>query len=160
MIGYSAPPEDVGLEAERLFDSGFFCAESVVVAIARSQDVQSELLTPMATGFCSGIGRTDGMCGALAGAVLGLGLVLGRRAGSETVEPCYAAVQTLLGQFENEFGSTNCSVLLGCRLSTPEGQSTFRQQKLGRRCRTFTRRAAELASSTIAGCRAQNPGTP
>ena len=41
--------------SRELFDSGFYCAESVLLAIAESQGIESDLIPRIATGFCSGI---------------------------------------------------------------------------------------------------------
>jgi hypothetical protein len=57
--------EQVPQRSPELFRSGFFCAESVLLAIAESQGIQSDLIPRIATGFYSGISRTDGMCGAV-----------------------------------------------------------------------------------------------
>jgi dihydrofolate reductase len=37
----------------------------VLLAIAESQGIQPDLIPRIATGFCSGISRTGGMCGAV-----------------------------------------------------------------------------------------------
>ena len=66
-----------------LFRSGYFCAESVLQAIAENQDIQSDLIPKIATGFCSGISRTGGMCGAVSGGIMGIGLVAGRNSPAE-----------------------------------------------------------------------------
>lgn len=142
-------PEATGKEAQRLFGEGLFCAESVVTAVAKSLGRESDLAISLATGFCSGMGRTDGTCGAVTGAVMGIGLALGREAPGRSVQACYEAVQNLSHRFEAEFQSTNCSELLGCRLGTLDGQKTFRENKLGRKCELFTRRAAEIAAAVI-----------
>jgi len=139
-------PESAGDEAARLFDEGLYCAESVLLALARRQGIESDTLPAIATGFCGGIARTGGMCGAVTGAVMGLGLAHGRHKPGETVAPAYASVQQLITSFEGEFGSSNCSGLLGCDLGTEEGRATFREQGLSSRCRGYTRRAAELAA--------------
>lgn len=141
--------ENAGDEALTLFDSGLFCAESVLVTIARRQGLDPEPYTAMATGFCSGVGRSGGMCGAVSGAVMALGLVHGRNKAGETVEKCYAPVKTLVERFEKEFGTVNCAELLGCHLGTVEGQQAFREQKLISRCRIYTQRAAELTATLI-----------
>jgi len=142
-------PEMTGKEAERLFGEGLFCAEAVVTALAKNLDRKTVAAFPIATGFCSGMSRTDGTCGAVTGAIMGIGLALGRDAPGASVQGCYQAVQDLFQRFESEFQSTNCSELLGCRLGTPDGQKTFRENGLGRKCRLFTRRAAEFAATVI-----------
>ena len=146
----SATIEQVRKSAEVSFASGLLCAESVVLAIAKAQGVESELLPAIATPFCSGMARSGGTCGAVTGAIMGVGLALGRRAASESVEPSYIATQRLMGDFKNEFGSLECQSLLdGCDLNTSEGQAIFKEQKLGRRCFQFTGRAAEIAARVI-----------
>lgn len=136
--------------AEELFGSGLFCAESVVLAIAKAEGVDSEVLPKVASAFCSGMSRTCGTCGALTGAVMGVGLALGRSNATESVQPAYAATQRLVEAFETEFGSRDCQALLdGCDLNTPEGQSMFKERKLGQRCLQFTGAAAEIAARVI-----------
>jgi C_GCAxxG_C_C family probable redox protein len=136
--------------AEESFASGLLCAESVVLAIAQAERVESELLPKVATAFCSGMARTCGTCGALTGAIMGVSLALGRSTAKDSVQPSYTATQQLIQAFENEFGSRDCQVLLGgCDLNTPEGQAMFKDQKLGRRCLQFTGKAAELAARAI-----------
>lgn len=146
----SFSPTDVRKDAEERFTSGLYCAESVVLAIARAHGIESGVLPKASTGLCSGLARMCGPCGALTGAVLGVGLVLGRSTPEESVQPCYAATQRLIQEFEKEFGSRDCRTLLdGCDLNTPEGQAMFKEQKLGERCLQFTGRAAEIAATVI-----------
>lgn len=141
---------EVRRSAEAAFSSGLFCAESVVLAIAQAQGVQSDVLPKVATAFCSGMARTCGTCGALTGAVMGVGLALGRGSAAESVQPCYVASQRVIREFERAFGSRDCHVLLdGCDLSTPEGQAKFTEQGLAKRCLQFTGKAAELAAMAI-----------
>jgi len=98
--------------AEEAFASGMFCAESVVLAVAKAQGVDSKLLPKVATAFCSGMARTCGACGALTGAVMGVGLALGRSTAKDSVQPSYTATQQLIQAFEKEFGSRDCRLYL------------------------------------------------
>ena len=141
---------EVRKSAEESFASGLFCAESVVLAIAKAQGVESELLPKIATAFCSGMARSCGTCGALTGAIMGVSLVLGRSTSNESVQPAYTATQRLIQEFEKEFGGRDCHALLGgCDLNTPEGQAMFKEKKLGERCLRFTGKAAEIAARVI-----------
>lgn len=135
--------------AEDAFAAGFYCAESVVLAVAKAEGIDADILPRVATAFCSGMARTCGTCGALTGAIMGVGLVLGRSAASESVQRCYAATQQLVRDFEQEFGSRDCHTLLGCDLNTPAGQAVFKEQKLGARCFAYTGKAAEIAARVI-----------
>jgi C_GCAxxG_C_C family probable redox protein len=145
----AAIPE-IRKSAEELFESGLYCGESVVLAIARAQGIDSDLLPKAATALCSGMSRTCGTCGALTGAIMAVGLLLGRSNAKDSVQPSYLAAQQLIHAFEKEFGSRDCKVLLdGCDLSTPEGQAMFNVQKLRQRCLLFTGKAAEIAARVI-----------
>jgi C_GCAxxG_C_C family probable redox protein len=144
---------DVQKNAEEAFASGLYCAESVVVALANAQGIESDLLPKVATAFCSGMARTCGTCGALTGAIMGISLGLGRSKSDESVQAPYSATQRLVGEFEREFGARDCHVLLGCDLSTTEGQATFRENKLGQRCANYTGRAAAMAARILAEAR-------
>jgi C_GCAxxG_C_C family probable redox protein len=114
--------EQASQRSLELFRSGFFCAESVLLAIAESQGIQSDLIPKIATGFCSGISRTGGMCGAVSGAIMGINLVAGRSSPSESIEPSYDLTRKLISHFERQYGSVNCRQLIGCDLATEAGQ--------------------------------------
>jgi C_GCAxxG_C_C family probable redox protein len=133
-----------------LFQSGFFCAERVLQAIAESQGIQSYLIPRIATGFCSGVSRTGGMCGALSGAIMGIGLVAGRNKPAESLEPAYAMVQKLIDRFEKQYGSINCRQLLGCDLATDAGQHYFMENQLIESCWQYAEAATSIALSLIA----------
>jgi C_GCAxxG_C_C family probable redox protein len=141
---------EVRKTAEEYFRSGLLCAESVALAIGKAHGIESDAVPKAATAFCSGMARTCGPCGALTGAILGVGLVLGRSTSGESVEPCYLATQRLIQGFEKEFGSRDCYTLLGgCDLNTPAGQAEFKEKELGLRCLQFTGGAAEIAARVI-----------
>jgi C_GCAxxG_C_C family probable redox protein len=140
---------NVRRSAENSFTSGLYCAESVVLALADAQDIESELLPKIATAFCGGMSRMCGSCGALTGAIMGLGLKLGRSEAGQPVQPSYVATQRLIREFEQEFGARDCHVLLGCDLNTPEGQAAFRENRLSERCVKYTGKAAEIAARII-----------
>ncbi len=137
-------------DAEASFAAGLYCAESVVLALATAQGIESGLLPKAATAFCSGMSRTCGPCGALTGAIMGIGLALGRADAGASVQPSYALTQELIREFEKEFGARDCHALLGCDLGTPEGQALFRENRLSERCFQYTGRAAEIAARLIA----------
>ena len=133
-----------------LFRSGFFCAESVLQAIAESQGIQSDLIPRIATGFCSGISRTGGICGAVSGAIMGINLVAGRNSPAESLEVSYALTQKLISRFERQFGSVNCRQLMGCDLATEAGQRYFMDNNLMEQCLKYAGDATSMAISLIA----------
>ena len=146
--------EEGSLPTSRAFwDEGYYCAESVLLAVAAEFGVASPLVPRIATGFCSGLARTGGMCGAVSGAIMGLGLATGREAPSDGLEECYAATTQLLAQFVGRFGATGCPELLGCDVRTAEGRRFYQENHLAERCRCFVEEATALALGLLEGKR-------
>ena len=135
--------------AGAFWDEGYYCAESVLLAVAAELGISSPLLPRAATGLCSGLSRTAGMCGALAGAVLGIGLGTGRDAPSDDLEECYALTGRLLAEFDARFGATTCPELLECDVRTDEGRRRYAENHLADRCRGFVAEAAAMAADLL-----------
>ncbi len=117
--------------------------------MAESKGIHSDLIPKIATGFCSGVSRTCGMCGAVIGAIMALNLFYGRNLSSESLETSYIVVNKLLDMFESRFGTTNCKQLIGCDLGTKEGQNTFESNNLIEQCRIFTEEATGMVMLII-----------
>jgi C_GCAxxG_C_C family probable redox protein len=132
-----------------LFESGYYCAESVLLTIAEEKGIQSELIPKIATGFCTGLSRTCGMCGAVSGAVMGINLLTGRSSPDESLEENHALVQSLIARFQNHFGSIDCRDLIGCDLSTGDGQAFFDQNDLFELCKKYVEEATTVALSLL-----------
>ena len=141
---------EIEARAAELFDQGYYCAESVLLSVAEAAGKSEGLSLEIATGFCSGMSRTAGPCGAVTGAVMALGLVSGRSDADQSVERNDQRTRGMGARFGERFGSGNCSELLGCDLGTAEGQARFRDQRLGERCREYTITAAALAGEIAA----------
>lgn len=129
------------------FDGGFSCAEAVFLAGAAALGVESDLVPRLATGFGGGLSRTKSLCGAVAGAVMVLGLKYGRRAVADDRSTILAKVQELMAGFRQEFRSENCYDLTGLDFNTPEGQGVYKE-RVHAQCRTYVewclRKALEL----------------
>ena len=137
--------ETVASRSAALFDSGYLCAESVLLAIAEARGVDCALIPQIAAGFCSGVARSCGMCGALSGAILSIGLGMGRASARESADAAYDAVRFVRDRFESEFGSSDCLSLTGCDLGTAKGQLEFQKRRVHATCTRYVRRAAEWA---------------
>jgi C_GCAxxG_C_C family probable redox protein len=120
-----------------------------VLAVGEDRDIGSDLIPRIATGFCGGMARTNGICGAVTGGVLAINLILGRNTLDDPRDENYAAVAGLIGGFREKFGSTNCGELLGCDLGTPEGQAFYGENELRKRCRHFTEEATRLVMEML-----------
>ena len=128
---------------------GFCCSESVLLAIAESKGIQSEWFPCIATGFCGGVSHTSGMCGSLIGAIMAIGLLTGRKKPSDPRIETFTMVQQLLQEFRERFGTANCTELLGCDLSTPEGLEYMRANNLRMRCADFVEVATEITARLL-----------
>ena len=141
--------EEAPQRSLELFRSGFFCAESVLLAIAESQGIHSDIIPRIATGFCSGVSRTGGICGAVSGAIMGINLVAGRNSPGESLEISYDLTQKLISRFESQYGSINCRQLIGCDLATDAGQRNFTENNLMESCLQYAEGATRMAISLI-----------
>lgn len=137
------------VQGRKEFDSGWYCAESVLAVVVEYFGIQSDIIPGIATGFCSGMGRTAGTCGALTGGILAINMVHGRKSSNDLLERDYQAVQELVIQFTELYGTTNCAELLDCDLGKESGQLKFDKQRLHRRCREYTGMMADLADEII-----------
>ncbi len=113
--------------------------------MAESKNIHSEILPKISTGFCGGLARTGGLCGAVSGAVMAISLFYGRRSPDEPMEQCYVPVRKMIERFEQKFGSANCRELTGLDLGTEEGRKKFRSDGWIDRCANFTEAAAGMA---------------
>ena len=120
------------------------------MAVAEKHNIQSDIIPAIASGFCGGMSRTAGLCGALAGGIMALGVVFGRNSSEDSPKKIYALTERLVRDFEKQFGSRNCSDLLGCDISTREGEAVFEAKKLGKtRCLDFTVKTTELVMQVL-----------
>ena len=88
-------------------------------------EIEKDINPKIAFGFAGGIGNTGSVCGAVAGAVMAIGL---KKGAAETMEEGMrnlAVVQEFRRRFEAEMETINCRDLTGMDLSTPEGIEQF-----------------------------------
>jgi C_GCAxxG_C_C family probable redox protein len=121
----------------------------VLLAVAESEGIQSDFIPKIATGFCGGVSRTCGMCGAVSGGIMAIGVLAGRSAPTESVADSYGMVRKLVEDFGSKFGSANCKELTGCDLGTDEGQKYFKENNIRQKCRIFTEQATRIALGLI-----------
>lgn len=114
------------------------CAQAVVQfsVHAFQDDPDAVTVARYMGGGSVGMGAT---CGAIEGAVAALGLrdyfSPADHAGIDAGEK--EALQALIRDFEEEFGSVACRGLTGFDISTPEGYALFRADPVSQRCDDF-----------------------
>lgn len=89
--------------------------------MCRDFGIESEIVPQIATCFAGGIGNTGSVCGAVIGAVMGIGLVRGRSDDMQEMMQTLAVGQEFRRRFEAEMDTINCRELTGIDLTTQEG---------------------------------------
>ena len=140
----------IGDKAAELFASGFNCSESVLLTLTKEFKKPTNLIIPsIATGFGAGIARTGSTCGALTGATMTIGLIVGRNKpdDEEKRDTVYEMASRMIMEFEKEFGTSLCKDLMKCDLRTHEGYEKFKSQKIRETvCPKFVRWAANYTT--------------
>lgn len=137
-------------DAEAIFISGSLnCAESSLLALAKMQGINSPALTNIAFCFGGGMSITGGPCGALTGAVMGLGLAFNRTNTENAVQASRKATQRLAREFEQSCGSSTCHGLLGYDPKDPASHQVFNQEGRKERCAGYVGQATGLAARII-----------
>jgi len=118
--------------AEKMARSQMNCAQSVLSVFCEELGLDKPTALKIALAFGAGMGRTGGICGAVTGAYM----VLGMRPYSELSSPAekkekvYSQVKEFNRRFTALNKSIDCSDLLGCDLSKPDGLATARANKV------------------------------
>jgi C_GCAxxG_C_C family probable redox protein len=122
----------------------------VLLAVAEKYNIESDIIPGIASGFCGGMSRTAGLCGALAGGVMALGILYGRKSSEDSPKKIYALSERLVRDFEDHLGSRNCSEILGCDISTRKGEAEFKANNLMNTvCLDATVKAADLVMRVL-----------
>ena len=126
---------------------GFLCSEAVLLALSESMGVESELIPRVATGFAAGVARTGNVCGALSGAIMGLGLRYGRDApATELRMRPYWYSRSLAEAFEEAYGSVTCPGVLGLDIDDPDDYRRYIEEDMwANKCREIIKTATGLA---------------
>jgi C_GCAxxG_C_C family probable redox protein len=128
--------EELGIEAKKLFQSGYICAEAVSKVVLEELNFDADKICGVATGFGGGIARKGQTCGALTGGILSIGAVenngFRKPDQNEIKENVYKKVEQLYNNFEKEFGSTICQNITGCDFTTEDGLKKFSDENIGK----------------------------
>jgi len=135
--------EDITNSAVSKFLSGYNCAESILLTMARHQAVKSPLIPKIATPFGGGMAISGSVCGCVTGALMSIGLKFGRKQCTEDKEKAYTVAASFLSTFEKKFGSLICYELIGCDFRTLEGHKRWEELKENR-CANFVKSTVEI----------------
>ena len=140
---------DTALRGKEIYDSGYCCSESVLMAVAEKHGIQSDLIPKIATGFCGGFSRTSGPCGALSGGIMAISLFFGRVESDDSSDRNVEAVQAFIREFEKHNGATGCTDIIGFDLSKPGERERANAAGVDRKCSDISGHAAGLADAII-----------
>jgi len=113
------------------FNSGFNCAQSVLVSFCEKYGVDKKNALKISSGLGSGF-RSGKICGAASGAVLVIGLKYGQYKAGDTSSKlnCNAKTVEFLNAFRMKNKSCICREILGYDISTPDGYERAQSKNL------------------------------
>jgi C_GCAxxG_C_C family probable redox protein len=139
--------------AEARHENGYSCSQSVFSALAERWNISPDVSLRIAAGFGGGIARSAGTCGCVTGAIMAIGLTqtdISPEKNRFEKEKTYEVCRRFMRAFEERNGSTLCSELLGCDISTPEGLAKARRDDLFHsRCTKLVRDAVDIVESML-----------
>lgn len=114
------------------FQSGYNCAQSVILAYQEELGFDKNQAIGMSVGFGGGMGRLQEKCGAVTGAFLVIGMYSAKmhQDNLSRKNSSYAMIQQFDEKFKSIHQTTQCRELLNCDLRTDEGHSFAVENKL------------------------------
>ena len=137
-------------QAKAFHGRGANCAQSVVCAFADQCEVEESTAMRVATGFGGGMGRMGGVCGAVTGAYMVLGLMHGMKKTEEADAKTmtYGLVREFAQKFRAKNATLSCKELLGIDISTEEGMRAAKEKNLfATRCNALISDAVDILES-------------
>jgi C_GCAxxG_C_C family probable redox protein len=114
--------------------------------------LRRETALGVAAALGGGLGHMGETCGAVAGALMVIGLRYGktRTDDKEAADKTYAIAKELIDEFRSHHGTVRCKELLGVDISTPEGYALIREKGIAKTmCGAFIKDAAEIAEKIL-----------
>ena len=86
----------------------YHCSEAVLKALADHYEVDSDLLLRASNPFGGGIGDSDNLCGAVAGAIMVIGSLVNPETRAPPSWPSGHIAKQFMERFQKEIGATMC----------------------------------------------------
>lgn len=105
----------------QLFSEGCNCAQATLEGIA-PENLSSQQIQLVCSAFGGGMARQGKTCGAISGALMGIGLQHGYTQATKEgkSEACVDLSQLFMSEFTKMFGATDCKDLIGYDISDAE----------------------------------------
>jgi C_GCAxxG_C_C family probable redox protein len=138
--------------AIQCFNNSFNCSQSVLGAFCEDLGLDKEMAFKLACGFGSGMGCTGETCGAVAGAVMAIGLKYGQSKPGQIEDKfkTYALVKEFAKRFCEAYGSLKCTDLIGYDLTCPEQVVLAREKGIFKTvCAELVKKAVEITEDIL-----------
>jgi len=140
--------------AVKLFEKDCNCSQAVFSVFAPGLGLDRDTACAVSSGFGGGMGRMGGVCGAVTGAFMAIGLDRGRieegSGNDEAKERACQAIGEFVKQFTGRNGTIVCRDLIGCDLGTAEGcEEAEKRNVFTEICPKLVRDAAEILETLL-----------
>ncbi len=140
--------------AKEYFESGYNCAQAVLLAFCDELGLEKETAIMISAPFGGGMGRLREVCGTVSGMNMALGMFFGKYEPKDNSKKAelYKTVQQLAEQFKADNGSIICRDLLGLRIEgkdKPVPEKRTESYYKARPCSELCRYAADLLEDYI-----------
>ena len=139
-------------KAVKCFCSGCNCTQAVFTAFCNELGLEEKIGLKIACPFGGGMGHTDGVCGAVSGALLTIGLKYGpENSENEDLKVWnYKIAQDFISEFKKRNGSVNCTELIHFDLSDESQLNLARQSGVFQTtCPKYVSDAVEILESIL-----------
>lgn len=141
--------ENSGERAVNLFNSGYNCAESVLLALGERLGLAPGSLPKAAAAFGGGVARHGMLCGALSGGCIAIGLAEGRTGPEMPRDPAYRDAGELVDEFVARFSAGDCRTLTGLDFQNQADAALYRERIHHERCVHYVRFVADWIANRI-----------
>jgi C_GCAxxG_C_C family probable redox protein len=113
--------------------------------------IRDSVLPQLASGFGGGVGHKGSLCGALTGAVMAVGMKMGRTDPKDrgTLQKVYDKCQHIWDQFEREFGNVNCFNIIGAHLDNEEERQKWLAAGGREKCADLVEKTARILCDSL-----------
>jgi len=140
-------------KALEYFNNSFNCSQSVLTTLGPELGLNEDDCLRIATAFGAGMGKQQHVCGAVSGALMVLGLKLGKALNDpeSKKEDTYNKAAEFLKSFETKNGSIHCKQLLqGLDMNKEEDLITIHELGLFETaCVSYVKQAVEITEQLI-----------
>ena len=137
--------ELVRCRAENLFENNRLCCSEALLLVLNQGfkgGLTSKQARQLGSGFCGGMGEAGSTCGALNGAIMGIGLLAGPHTRDGlSKKKLRQLARSMHDRFQQEFFSTSCRVLIDPFDRDSKDRKRF--------CASLTARTAAIAAELL-----------